>query len=171
MNAARHLLQILGGGRQARRGVGELRLELLLLGRHDGLRSAQLERERDETLLGAVVQIALDAPAASSAAVTMRARDAVSWARLSALAIAVARSSVNSAMRPSIPSGTVPALSSGDVTPQRRPSTTIGAPSLVCHPPRSPEGRQTSPSIRAVRPVRNTVAAMFSPAGARRVPT
>ena len=37
--------------------------ELAELGRHRGLRRAQLQRQRDQPLLGAVVQVPLDPPA------------------------------------------------------------------------------------------------------------
>ena len=69
----------------------------------------------------------------SSAAVTTRARDAASSARLSAFAIAVATSSVNSDMRPSTPSGRGRSRAhSVIITPQRRPPTKIGVPSVEC---------------------------------------
>ena len=62
----------------------------------------------------------------------MRARDAVSSARLSAFAIAVATSSVNSARRDSIPAGIgSDFVDPAAITPQRRPSTMIGAPAAA----------------------------------------
>ena len=56
-----------------------------------------------------------------------RAREAVSWARLSALAIAVATSSVKPAMRCSVSAGSRPCRAPTAIAPHRRPSTTIGA--------------------------------------------
>ena len=67
----------------------------------------------------------------SSAAATILARDAVSWARLSAFAMAVAMSSVNSAMRPSVPTGIRSGADQAEaIAPQSRPATTIGTPIL-----------------------------------------
>ncbi len=66
---------------------------------------------------------------AVSAAATMRAREAVSAARASALAIAVATSSVKSASRASVSAGSdVSCVDSTPIRPHSRPSTLIGAP-------------------------------------------
>ena len=84
-------------GEQPPRGLRiaiELRLDLL-----------QGEREADQALLGAVVQVALQAPAPASPASTIRARDAASCSRASALARASATSSAKPAIRPSVPGG------------------------------------------------------------------
>jgi hypothetical protein len=77
------------------------------------------------------VQIALDTSARVIRGGDDLARDAVSWARPSAFATAVATSSVNSFMRPSTPIGIRSGADQADaITPQRRPATTIGAPIL-----------------------------------------
>ena len=81
---------------------------------------------------------------ASSPAVSRRAREAMSWSRLSAFAIAVSSSWANLAIRSSVSAG-------GDcspaqlamITPQSRPSTTIGAPTA--------EPTSTPPHGRAPR--------------------
>ena len=65
----------------------------------------------------------------ASAVATIRAREAASSARFSALAIAVATSSVNSVSRSSVSSGKVRSLvEATTITPQRRSSTMTGAP-------------------------------------------
>ena len=65
----------------------------------------------------------------SSVAATIRARDAATSVRASAFAIAVATSSVNSAICDSVSGGNgVALLDEAAMTPQRRPSTTIGQP-------------------------------------------
>ena len=56
----------------------------------------------------------------------MRAREATSSARLSVLAIAVAASSVKSAMRCSVPPGNGPRRDKATIAPQRRPLTWMG---------------------------------------------
>ena len=58
----RDLTQLVHYARQPLDDVGQLGPELAELGRHRRLRSAQFERERDELLLRAVVQVALDPP-------------------------------------------------------------------------------------------------------------
>ena len=63
MDPPRDLLQVLHGAGQARRHLRQLRPELDQLGGHRGLGAAQVEGEGDETLLRAVVEIALDAAA------------------------------------------------------------------------------------------------------------
>src|SRR5437764_6477459 len=61
----------------------------------------------------------------SSAAATMRAREAVSSVRASAFAMAVATSSAKSAMRDSVSVGSGSGcLEETDIPPHRRPSTT-----------------------------------------------
>jgi hypothetical protein len=64
---------------------------------------------------------------ASSAAATILAREAVSWARLSALATAVPMSSVNPAMCCSVSAGKRSSRARMPIVPHSRPSTTIGA--------------------------------------------
>jgi hypothetical protein len=65
------------------------------------------------------VQVALDA--------TLLARDAVSWARLSAFATAVPMSSVKPTMRCSVSAGKRSCRPRMPIVPHSRPSTTIGA--------------------------------------------
>jgi hypothetical protein len=87
---------------------------------------AQLEAECNQALLGAVVQIAFDA---ASAATTIRAREAVSAAWASALAIAVPMSSVKPASRASVSAGSGSCrVDATNMTPHGRPSTLIGTP-------------------------------------------
>jgi hypothetical protein len=65
----------------------------------------------------------------SSAATTIRAREAISSALLSAFAMAVATSVVNSARRNSVSGGSGSGLvDPAAITPQRRPSTMMGTP-------------------------------------------
>ena len=60
MDPERHLAQLVHHARQPLDDAGQLGVELAELGRHGRLSRAQLERERDELLLRAVVQVALD---------------------------------------------------------------------------------------------------------------
>jgi hypothetical protein len=118
-------------------------------------------------LLGAVVQVALDA----------RAREALSSERLSALATAVATSSVNSAICDSVSTGNgASPLHEAAITPQRRPPTTIGQPIDE----RIPSARASCASgpeacaklsTRTGPLVSRTSAAMLVPSSAKRVPT
>jgi hypothetical protein len=65
----------------------------------------------------------------SSAAATTRAREAARAERLSAFAIAVATSSVESAICDSVSGGNgVPRLDDAAIAPHSRPPTTIGQP-------------------------------------------
>ena len=65
----------------------------------------------------------------------MRAREAVSAARASALAMAVATSSVNPASRASVSAGSGSSLAETAVmTPHSRPSTLTGAPTVARMP-------------------------------------
>src|ERR1700730_1120196 len=59
--ASRELAQLVERARQSYRDVVEFGGELVQLGRDLGLRRPYLERERDESLLRAVVQVTLDA--------------------------------------------------------------------------------------------------------------
>jgi hypothetical protein len=68
---------------------------------------------------------------AASAAATIRAREAVSAACASALAIAVAANSVKAASRPSVPAGSGPSGDDTIMTPHRRPSTLTGTPTAA----------------------------------------
>ena len=73
----------------------------------------------------------------SSVAATIRARDAATSARASVFEIAVATNSVKLSRRDSVSAGSGSA--SGEVatmTPQSRPSTTIGAPTAERLPPK-----------------------------------
>ena len=107
----------------------------------------------------------------------MRAREAASSARLSAFAIAVATSSVNSPICDSVSAGNgASLLVEAAITPQRRPPTTIGQPTDE----RMPSARASSAigpeasaklSTRTGRPVSRTSAAMLTPSRANRVPT
>jgi hypothetical protein len=93
---------------------------------------------------------------------TIRAREAVSWARLSALAIAVPTSSVKPARRCSVSAGNRP-RAPATIAPHSRPSTTIGTatpdriPRRRTASPAMPEARMTS-SLRAGWPVRKAIA-------------
>ena len=62
VDAPRELLQFLRGRSGGIDGAVELRAELAELGGHRCLRGAQLQAERDQPLLGAVVHVALDPP-------------------------------------------------------------------------------------------------------------
>ena len=62
MNAAGDLPQLVEHARQLLDDARQRALELAELRGHPCLRRAQLQPERDEPLLGAVVQIALDPP-------------------------------------------------------------------------------------------------------------
>ena len=73
---------------------------------------------------------------ASLPATTMRAREAASSARLEALAIAIASSSVNSAIRSSVSSGSGPSRELATIAPQRVPATTTGLPTAAGGSPR-----------------------------------
>jgi hypothetical protein len=64
----------------------------------------------------------------SSAVATIRARDALSSARLSALAIAAATSSANWARRSSVPAGSGACREATAMTPHTRLATVTGAP-------------------------------------------
>jgi hypothetical protein len=55
------LLQLLRRAVQPGRDAVQFRPEFVEVGRHRRLRRAQLQRQRDQPLLGAVVQVALDA--------------------------------------------------------------------------------------------------------------
>jgi hypothetical protein len=103
------------------------------------LRGSQREGERDETLLGTVVQVALDPPARLVRSGNHACREAVSSARFSAFEIAVATSSVKEARRASVSgpsdcSSAEPAI----MTPQRRPWTMMGAAARVRRSARRP---------------------------------
>ncbi len=113
----------------------------------------------------------------SSAAATIRAREAISSARLSAFAIAVATSSVKEARRASVSAGSgCSGRERAVITPQRRPSTMTGVPT----PEPTPRSRAATPSgpeasaglsIRAGRPVTKTSVAMLFPPRLHRRPT
>ena len=62
MDAAGDLAQVLHRSGELVRDLADLRLELTLVGRHHGLREAQLQAERDQALLGPVVQVPLNPP-------------------------------------------------------------------------------------------------------------
>jgi hypothetical protein len=83
VDAPRDLLQILDRTGQTAGSMGDLPLERRKLGRHRGLLGAQLERQRDEPLLGAVVQVTLD-PATGLVAGGDDSRANVSAMRISA---------------------------------------------------------------------------------------
>jgi hypothetical protein len=75
------------------------------------------------------MQVTHHPPTLSSAAATIRARDAATSVRASVFEIAVATNSVKFSRRDSVSAGSD--APSGDVatmTPHSRPSTTIGAP-------------------------------------------
>src|SRR5919198_6387410 len=63
MDAARKLLQVLDGIRKPRRDSRHLCSKLLPIRRDVRLRGAQRKAQWDEPLLGAVVDVSLDAPA------------------------------------------------------------------------------------------------------------
>jgi len=63
VDPTRDLLQILDRRYQSRRDAKQLRAEVLLLGGKVRLRRAHRQSERDEPLLRAIVQVALDPPA------------------------------------------------------------------------------------------------------------
>ena len=112
----------------------------------------------------------------SSAVATTRAREAVSCARCSSFAIAVATRSVNEARRASVSGASARSLVElAIMTPHRRSWTMIGVPT----PERTPAGRMTaiaSPgacavlAIRAGRRVCQTIAIRFSPPSLGRSP-
>ena len=62
VDAERDLAQLVLHRRETLGDPRQLAVELGQLGRHGGLRGAELEPERDEPLLGAVVQVALELP-------------------------------------------------------------------------------------------------------------
>ena len=64
MDPAREVLQFGRRVGQSRRDVGQLSSQVAPVGRDIGQRGARRQSERDQSLLGTVVQIALD-PAAS----------------------------------------------------------------------------------------------------------
>ena len=139
----------------------ELRGELMIEW-YRRLRLPQLQRERDQPLLCAVVEVAFDlAPGLVGARDDARARGRES-ARAWAFAIAVATSSVNPARRSSVPGGG--GSSPVDTTamrPHSSPSTVIGTPTAE----RMPISRAAPPasssvyrSTRAGRLVSRTVA-------------
>src|SRR5579859_5073136 len=101
----------------------------------------------------------------SSAAATIRAREAASSVRLSALLTAVATSSVKSAIRSMVLAGNGSRVVNTVTTPHRRPSTTIGLATTdripsVRRPSATRSGTlfHSSSSTRAGRPVRHTAA-------------
>ena len=63
VNPSGDLLQVLHHVAEALGSAGQLFPELRQFGRHHGLRGTQVQPERHETLLGAVVQVAFDAAA------------------------------------------------------------------------------------------------------------
>ena len=96
-----------------------------------------------------------------SDAATIRLREAASSDLLSAFAIAVARSSVNFSRRPSVPAGRSSSVDEMVIAPHRRPSATIGLPTVETVPSRRaatatapPADDQSIESTRAERPVR-----------------
>jgi hypothetical protein len=91
-------------------------------------------------LLGAVVQVALDAAAGGISGGHDPCREAVRAARASALAMAVAASSVNPASRASVPAGSGSARDPTIMTPHNRPSTLTGTPTTA----RTPNSRAAS---------------------------
>ena len=62
VDAAGDLAQFLGRGGGLGDGAVQARIEVAELGRHGRLRGAQLQGQGDQPLLGAVVQVAFDAP-------------------------------------------------------------------------------------------------------------
>ena len=108
----------------------------------------------------------------------MRAREAVISARLSAFAIAVAKSSVNCARRVSVSAGSRGSnrIEPTVITPHRRPSTTIGVPTVERKPllraaiPTGPEA-SSKPSTRPGRPDSWTIVTRFLPSIRDRLPT
>ena len=143
MDPAGVLAQFIERTLQSGRHPVQLGVEFLELGRYRCLGRPELQREGDELLLRAVVQVALDAAPGLSAVATMRAREVVSSACVSALAIAVATSSVNPASRVSASAGSGSAdMDTATTTPHSRPSTLIGTPADE----RRPEVTQTAAS-------------------------
>ena len=114
---------------------------------------------------------------ASSAAVSTRARDAVSWARLSAFAIAVSSSAANSVRRASVSTaGDSSGPQAAVMTPQISPSTMIGPPTAVlvlsrraCSPI-APLASSAKSSRRAGRPLRAIFVMTFTPPIGSRAP-
>ena len=114
---------------------------------------------------------------ASSLAVTTRPREATTSARASALAPAVATSSVKSAICDSVSGGNgTSRVVEAAITPHIRPPTTIGQPTEERMPsdcaswaigPVAPANDCT----RAGAPVSSTRAAMLSPSSVKRIPT
>jgi hypothetical protein len=113
----------------------------------------------------------------SSVAATIRARDAATSVCASAFAIAVATSSVNSAICDSVSAANGIALFvEAAITPHRRPSTTIGQPTDD-RIPKPCASRAIGPrasaklSTRPGRPASRTSAAMLAPSSENRLPT
>ena len=63
MDAARDLAQLVQRAGRSGGSAVEFRAQLPELGRHRGPRRAQLQRQRNQPLLGAIVQVPLDLPA------------------------------------------------------------------------------------------------------------
>jgi len=124
------------------RDPADLGLQLRQLLRHDRTGPGSVRGERDQALLGAVVQVASMRRRASSAAATILVREAVSWVRLSAFAIAVPMSSVELGHALfGVGRQGRPRRLPAPIAPHSRPSTTIGAAT----PDRIPTRRRRSP--------------------------
>jgi len=113
----------------------------------------------------------------SSAAATIRARDAATSVRDSVFAIAVATSSVNSAICDSVSGGNGVALvDEAAITPHSRPSTRIGQPTddRIPRPSASRAIGPTAPAKLVTRTgplASQTIAATLAPCSENRVPT
>ena len=115
------------------------------------------------------MQVAFRRRRASSAAATIRAREAISSSRVAALAIAVATRSANSPMRASVSGGNGSDADEPTIaTPHTWSPTMIGTPTAERIPSRricaaaSPDALSWL-SMRAVRPASNTNRARLSP--------
>jgi hypothetical protein len=161
VDPAREVLQFGHRVGQSRRDAGQLSSQVAPVGGTIGQRGARRQCERDQALLGTVVQITLDPAASLSDAATIRLREAASSDLLSAFAMAVASSSVNFSRRPSVPAGRSSSVDETVIAPHRRPSTKTGLPTVETVPRRR-AATATAPladdqsvaSTRAERPVR-----------------
>ena len=173
----RDLAQIVQRAGRHGGGAVEFRAELAELGRHRGPlpRAAAAPGVTSGPWAPSCRSCSIRRRAWSAAA-TIRARNAVTSARASAFATAVAASSVNPASRASVPAGSGARLDAMLTMPHSRPSTLTGTPTTVRTPSSSRAGSATGPvaspksSMRAGWPVWNTSDPVLCPPGPNRVP-
>src|SRR5215211_7423596 len=128
MDAARELTKLLERDAQLAARSGQKLLGCLWIRGQLSLGEAQGERQRDESLLRAIVEIAFQPPRSSSPADTRRARDASSSPRASSFARASETSRVNASSRSSAPGQKeCGGVSDATTTPHKLPDTVIGA--------------------------------------------